>query len=551
MHIFTLLLIFLFLRVSEVEASRITPCNCYRSDLFFEINNSYYDYLKFLHRKHLLILPPNIAPDEVKFYEQVNLLSQKIDDYPLFFSEFHKNLLIQDRIVDVLSDFWINWYHTIYRKDEKELLNAIIREKRLREESHEAFNTYQNELTRQFHLLFQKCIEKHGNWRGYYENGLVELLEGHYEEAAEFLRISLEKAKESNQTSMFNSDSYQNLGLACIEGMMYEDAVYYLSHAIEKDPNNKEIYLQRAVAYFETGRFDPALNDYLNSEKLIKSRNELSVSEEFRDALLKSLARGVSDAAFDFFPSLLYSTYGLSEALWIFTQYPVEKTGEFVNACYEIALCAVDFFKEIDWEKVEGCIDEVKHLCEKYSQLSESEKGELIGYSIGKYGVDILASGATIKGVQAFNKLKNANRLCNFDTIISSEVNKGALAKKAAQYSIEREKFFKTVKVHWDRQNKHMPGAHNFEAGKGIITVEKSTLERLLAEHAGKGQSVREILPGVPGYVERVDFGEVIGDFALKLENGNINFIPTTKGTIRYAKDGMHVVPSNPNAVIK
>jgi len=59
----------------------------------------------------------------------------------------------------------------------------------------------------------------------------------------------------------------------------------------------------------------------------------------------------------------------------------------------------------------------------------------------------------------------------------------------------------------------------------------------LLDDFAGKGQPVGNVPRGQPGFKERVDFGQVIGE---------INGQPTTKGIIHYSKDGAHLVPANP-----
>ena len=55
----------------------------------------------------------------------------------------------------------------------------------------------------------------------------------------------------------------------------YEQAIEALSAAIKKDPKNKAAYFHRAAAYFETGNFDEALNDYLRSDKGKAFRNQV------------------------------------------------------------------------------------------------------------------------------------------------------------------------------------------------------------------------------------------------------------------------------------
>jgi hypothetical protein len=93
-------------------------------------------------------------------------------------------------------------------------------------------------------------------------------------------------------------------------------------------------------------------------------------------------------------------------------------------------------------------------------------------------------------------------------------------------------------------------GCHNFDPSRGIIKIEKNKLSELIKQHAGKGQPVALEHPYVPGYKERIDFGEFIVHFVLKVEGQKTQILPTTKGIIHYAQDGVHVVPSNPNGVI-
>src|SRR5207253_2661443 len=99
---------------------------------------------------------------------------------------------------------------------------------------------------------------------------------------------------------------------------------------------------------------------------------------------------------------------------------------------------------------------------------------------------------------------------------------------------------------HWDKQNKHIQGKHNFIVGGGRITLDPKDLEMLVKEHLGTGQRVTGEL-GMQGYKERINFGVIIGEYALKVEGQPIQYIPTSKGIITYAKDGtVHVYPTNP-----
>lgn len=65
-----------------------------------------------------------------------------------------------------------------------------------------------------------------------------------------------------------------------------------------------------------------------------------------------------------------------------------------------------------------------KALYERFDHLNDKEKGELIGYTIGRYGTDIFIGAGAIKGVAAYRDLKNANRLCNLEAMVISNTNK-------------------------------------------------------------------------------------------------------------------------------
>ena len=85
------------------------------------------------------------------------------------------------------------------------------------------------------------------------------------------------------------------------------------------------------------------------------------------------------------------------------------------------------------------------------------------------------------------------------------------------------------------KQGKHIPGHNNFIPGRSPLTHKNP--QSLLDNFAGKGQPVGKVPRGQPGFKERVDFGEVIGEVG-----GN----PTTKGIIHHSKNGAHIVPANP-----
>lgn len=102
--------------------------------------------------------------------------------------------------------------------------------------------------------------------------------------------------------------------------------------------------------------------------------------------------------------------------------------------------------------------------------------------------------GATLKCVKAVQKLKTANRVANLEALASSEISKESVKAAALVHSAERETFFNNVKIHWDKQNKHVPGKHNYEINRGTFLHEDP--QGLLCQHAGKGKSVNGKIPG-------------------------------------------------------
>jgi hypothetical protein len=143
--------------------------------------------------------------------------------------------------------------------------------------------------------------------------------------------------------------------------------------------------------------YDLAIDDYLMSDRTITPQSSIP-PKEFTKAFCKSLYQGATESTIDFVPSLCGTTYGLGKSLWATAKAPVESTKAFSFACYEMGKCFIDYCKTVDSNTIDGYIDQLKDLYEQFDHLSDSEKGELIGHAIGKYGVDIFAGGFVVGG---------------------------------------------------------------------------------------------------------------------------------------------------------
>jgi tetratricopeptide (TPR) repeat protein len=485
-------------------------------------------------------------------------LVRKINDLSYipykYFSITHQGLLLYDQRVDVSMACALrqNSYDHVPSKWDGEKQKSELAEKKAKEESKiridvdkckKSYAQCLEKVKQIYAKIHKQCMEKHGTAKTYYDAGLIAVTNGNHAEAIEYLRQAMEKAGDI----VLDAGCYHSLGVASLELMAYEDALAWLTRAIEEDPSNKDNYFYRALAYFETGDFHRSLEDYIASEKKTCHLLNNMGNTEFCSAFISAITRGALESAEDFVPSLCSTAYGVGSALWTSATQPIDTIGYLANTSYEMGvqlinhLCALDADALADFKN--ECITELVRLYEQFSDLTSAEKGELIGYAIGRYGVDILASSTAVGTVSSFNKLKEANRICNLESMALSS-NKEKMVSLAQRHAAERQKFFEGVKIKTDQQNKHVQGKHNYLEGRSVF--ENKEPQRLLDQFAGKGKPVNGEIPGSANFKEVVDFKEHIGIWKDKAGNS----LPTTKGTIHYSKDGAHIVPAHPDTLV-
>jgi filamentous hemagglutinin len=100
--------------------------------------------------------------------------------------------------------------------------------------------------------------------------------------------------------------------------------------------------------------------------------------------------------------------------------------------------------------------------------------------------------------------------------------------------------------VNLNQQNKHIVGTNEYKTASQI--TQRSPLasdidpQVLVNQYAGTGQAANKVSLGQPGSVERITTNQTIGIY---YENG-VAVGPTTNFTIRYGKDGVHIIPARP-----
>lgn len=397
----------------------------------------------------------------------------------------------------------------------------------------------------EFLIQYNMCIRSHPHPKIYYERGVLRMHSGNVDDALMDINrlMQLSASDRYKDKQILTTGMYQQEGECYAELGRYDRAISSLTEAIKIEPNNRGAYFSRAQAYFEKGEFDLSLSDYLKSKKVDENfKIKLKPSETVKESILNGLQEGCQESIVDFVPSLCNSVYGLCSSLWVFAEHPVNSTTQFVNACYDIGKCVNEFRKNVDLDEIESYPLEVQRLHDQYDRLSEPEKGYLVGYIVGKYGMDFFAGGTAVKTVAAFKKLKDANRICTLEAMTISQTNKEVVLASALKHTTEHDHFFNNIKIHLDRQNKHVLGKHNLQEGKSIFT--HNNPQKLLEKFAGKGEKVRGNF-GESGYQEIINFGEDIG---YSLTQDGIK-TPTSWGKIHYSKDGAHIVPTIPRKI--
>jgi len=444
------------------------------------------------------------------------------------------------------ANHYIKWFKTkvyTHPSEANKLEKEVSEIKKEMDDASAVLTKLSAEIIPLYNNILSSCPHKSAsNLALSYNEGLYCLLHGDFEGSLEKINELVLFAETGNsKDKLLNSKIYQQQGESLLEVGLYHEAILALTNSIEKDPNNKEAYFSRASANFEIGNFDLAIKDFKVSE--VRAKNlDPKASNDFSSALISGILTGGKDAAVEFIPSLCNTASGLGRCLWCFANAPIESSKNFCNACAEMGEATAEYIKNLDQEAILGLADEVKQLYKKFDDLNESEKGTAIGYCLGKYGTNFFAGATTVKCFQATQKLIRANRLANLEALTASESSREVVKTAAMVHAAEREAFLKNVKIHWDRQNKHIPGKHNYELGKSVF--DHKNPQQLLERYAGKGTPVNNKSFGMTGYRERVDFGEHIGFYIP--ENDPTIKLRTTRGIIHYSKDGVHIVPANP-----
>jgi tetratricopeptide (TPR) repeat protein len=358
----------------------------------------------------------------------------------------------------------------------------------------------------------------------------------------------------------FFAEFYLYQGLYLNDVLDFENAIKKLDIALKYDNRNKLAYLARAYANFELKNFNIALDDYANAKNfditppllLDRSLNffnqQCSVFTpknriEFSKGFILGGMQGFNESARNFIPSILHTITGIGQGLWVFAKNPRYVSQEFMEIAGIYLSLAKEYLDDADFEDM---IPEIDNLLRRWAVLTDFEKGRQLGFAIGKYGIDMFLTGKTIQLARQFREVKYANATLTFDACQDAKLCE-TIHKEARSRSLFRSSLFKDgkIKLNKGKQKNHIPGP-DFKDGRSPITISLEKLEKLCEEKAGTGQTVFGKM-GQPGYKERINFGEYIGECRYEIEKGVWVQEPTTVGILHYDAEGtFHVIPARP-----
>lgn len=271
------------------------------------------------------------------------------------------------------------------------------------------------------------------------------------------------------------NDYWLQEGIKCNDLFLHLEAIDFLSAVIERDKSNIDAYMERLHAYFEIGQLSLAIEDYktikkLNSTKKSLLPNYLSLNLKNKDYLntvenktgslfdysrgfCAGISRGSSDSIVEFVPSTLSCCKGVLHCLWSFACSPAEVSNDLIIGSYDL----VEFLiQSTPKECLEVIVPELKDLFLNWNSFSKYDKGDKIGYVIGKYGIDILAPGTILKGIKKYQQFKRINSLYTVECCALSEAKKATILEASSKHSTTRGILLESVK-----QGKVVPGNPN------------------------------------------------------------------------------------------
>ncbi len=256
------------------------------------------------------------------------------------------------------------------------------------------------------------------------------------------------------------SDIYLMQGTCFNDLNLYKQSIDFLTQSIEHNALNRDAYIERAMAYFETDQMELALKDYESAKKLaiippfklssydslIQSgiiRGLLDNKIEFSQGLVLGTLEGSAVSLIDFIPSNLSCCRGILNGLWAFTCSPKEVSLDVIHTAYALGEFISD---HTPLECLHCVVPELKELSETWDSLNDHTRGRKIGFIIGKYGIEIVAPTVILKGISKFRALKRANTMFTLENCAVSTSKKSKILEESTKRAVIRNTMMESAK---------------------------------------------------------------------------------------------------------
>lgn len=397
-------------------------------------HREYYKYLNQqleIHQENIRIIPEIAAREECNWVK-IDCWTNKVvgpgygvAPYHFYFQEVHSALNSEIKIRD---------NYLIELKGDNDFERAIL-----------MLDNMYLEIDGRLKNIFFYCLENHQPEGIVLKQSVEALLQQNFFEAMELIRRLIEILEAQGYSPNAIGKIHLIKGQLQAEFGLYVDAISSLTDAIGKNPDQKEAYLERAGAYFELGNFDKAIEDYLNiGTKYIPSTSRLEWlnAAEMSAGIAAGIVKGSGEGLVEFLPETLSSLHGLCHGLWAFCSHPIGASKEFVRA----ATNCVEYLKQHSTQQIlQTIVPELRDLIQRYDQLGNFEKGELIGHVVGKYGTDIFLTAGSTTAIKYYRDLKRANQLMTLEAL-ASELGKEQVLKQILEYELKNAELLKKFK---------------------------------------------------------------------------------------------------------
>lgn len=270
----------------------------------------------------------------------------------------------------------------------------------------------------EYSLTFDRCIDEHQAPASYYSRAVIRYDAGENVGCIEDIQKLFEIAPSELIAHEVSKKLELMKGTAQSEIGLFNEAILTLSHYIDKHPNHREAYIERAIAQFEIGRLQDALQDFVTTGLKGRPVNADWKDElDFSRGLIKGIAEDGLGAFANFFPAALSNISGLSHGLWALVTTPEQTTKAMYNACQE----AYQYIRSEGFDEViHTVVPEFRTLIQEGEKLSYLEQGELIGKVIGRIGIEFILLKGTTKGVKIYRDLRKANAMLSLERMATS-----------------------------------------------------------------------------------------------------------------------------------